>query len=91
MPAICKAFAKPYSDAAQPKNEEKVAVTAIAALQICHERNPERGLTLERLVTDPTFSEEGSVAYEPGAAEETVESARIGLSTGYDQRLIRII
>ncbi|MBN2975861.1 hypothetical protein BFW88_18245 [Pseudomonas fluorescens] len=49
--------------AAQPKSEEKVAVTAIAALQICNERNPERGLTLERMVTDPTFSEESRSEY----------------------------
>lgn len=32
--------------AAQPISEEKVAVAAIAALEICHQRNPERGLTL---------------------------------------------
>ncbi|KQB53598.1 hypothetical protein AQS70_02270 [Pseudomonas endophytica] len=44
--------------ATQPVSEESIAVSAVAALQICQERNPERGLTLERLVSDTTFSEE---------------------------------
>ncbi|MFP3517007.1 hypothetical protein SB766_12500 [Pseudomonas sp. SIMBA_077] len=42
----------------QPGSEESIAVSAVAALQICQERNPERGLTLEGLVRDSTFSEE---------------------------------
>lgn len=49
--------------AAKPISEEKVAVSAIAALEICHGRNPERGLTLERLVSDPSFSEERKSEY----------------------------
>lgn len=53
----------------QPISEEKVAVSAVAALQICQERNPERGLTLERLVSDPTFSEERRSEYRRVSAD----------------------
>lgn len=55
--------------AVQPISEEKVAVAAIAALEICHQRNPERGLTLERLVSNPTFSEERRSEYRRVSAD----------------------
>lgn len=72
---LSAATAVEAATATHPIREEKVAVSFIAALEICDERNPERGLTLEGLVSDPTFSEERKSEFRRVNADPSYKAA----------------